>query len=402
MSNFFVRSSQFPPLTFQPPVKSKVPVTLSHLRITTPSFCSAHYAQEGPVPKFRFTLVFCCAALLAAANCYAQSTQLNLPRDSQRASVAQRVGITDITINYHRPLVKGRTIWGKVVPYGQVWRAGANENTTITFTDPVSVEGQAIDKGTYGLHMIPNQDQWIVIFSKANTAWGSFTYKESEDALRITVKPQTAELQEALAYDIDQPTENSAVITMRWEKVAIPFKVTVDVNSIVDASLQKQMRGLTQYTWDAWDDGATFLLAHKVNLDEALQYEARSIQVEDRYENNMTKSQVLDAMGKKDEAKAAHDKALALASPQQLHQYAFQLKGEKKDQEAFAVWTKNAKDHPDLWFTHSGMARVYSSKGDFDSAVKEMKVAEVSAPDGVKPVIEAYIKRLESKDDINK
>jgi tetratricopeptide (TPR) repeat protein len=354
------------------------------------------------VPKFRFTLVFCCAALLAAANCYAQSTQLNLPRDSQRASVAQRVGITDITINYHRPLVKGRTIWGKVVPYGQVWRAGANENTTITFTDPVSVEGQAIDKGTYGLHMIPNQDQWSVIFSKANTAWGSFTYKESEDALRITVKPQTAELQEALAYDIDQPTENSAVITMRWEKVAIPFKVTVDVNSIVDASLQKQMRGLTQYTWDAWDDSATFLLAHKVNLDEALQYEARSIQVEDRYENNMTKSQVLDAMGKKDEAKAAHDKALALASPQQLHQYAFQLKGEKKDQEAFAVWTKNAKDHPDLWFTHSGMARVYSSKGDFDSAVKEMKVAEVSAPDGVKPVIEAYIKRLESKDDINK
>ena len=170
----------------------------------------------------------------------------------------------------------------------------------------------------------------------------------------------------------------------------------------VDASLQKQMRGLTQYTWDAWDDGANFLLAHKVNLDEALQYEARSIQVEDRYENNMTKSQILDAMGKKDEAKAAHDKALAIASPQQLHQYAFQLKGEKKDQEAFAVWAKNAKDHPDLWFTHSGMARVYSSKGDFDSAVKEMKVAEVSAPDGVKPVIETYIKRLENKDDINK
>ena len=354
------------------------------------------------MPKSRFTLVFGCAILLAAASCFAQSVQLNLPRDSQRASVSQRVGITDVTINYHRPLVKGRTIWGKVVPYGQVWRAGANENTTITFTDPVSIEGQAIDKGTYGLHMIPNQDQWVVIFSKANTAWGSFTYKESEDALRINVKPQAAELQEALAYDIDQPTENSAVITMRWEKVAIPFKVSVDVNNIVEASLQKQMRGLTQYTWDAWDDGANYLLAHKVNLDEALQYEDRSIQVEDRYDNNMTKSQILDAMGKKQEAKAAHDKALALASPQQLHQYAFQLKGEKKDQEAFAVWSKNAKDHPDLWFTHSGMARVYSSKGDFDNAVKEMKIAETSAPDGTKSIIEAYIKRLENKDDINK
>jgi tetratricopeptide (TPR) repeat protein len=354
------------------------------------------------VPKLRFALVSGYAVLLAAATCFAQSVQLNLPRDSQRASVSQRIGITDITINYHRPLVKGRPIFGKLVPYGQVWRAGANENTTITFTDPVSIEGQAIDKGTYGLHMIPNQDRWVVIFSKTNTAWGSFTYKESEDALRINVKPQATELREALVYEIDQPAENSAVITMNWEKVAIPFKVSVDVNNIVEASLQKQMRGLTQYTWDAWDDGANYLLAHKVKLDEALQYEARSIQVEDRYENNMTKSQILDAMGKKEEAKATHDKALALASPQQLHQYAFQLKGEKKDQEAFAVWAKNAKDHPDLWFTHSGMARVYSSKGDFDSAVKEMKVAETSAPDGIKPVIEAYIKRLENKDDINK
>src|SRR4029077_4807079 len=172
-------------------------------------------------------------------------TQLNLPRDSQRASVTQRIGVTDITVNYHRPLVKGRTIWGKVVPYGQVWRAGANENTTVTFTDPVSVEGQALDKGTYGLHMIPNQDQWTVIFSKVNTAWGSFTYKESEDALRIAVKPEATEFREALAYDIDQPTENSAVVTMRWEKVAVPFKVRLDVNSIVQVSLRKQLRGLS-------------------------------------------------------------------------------------------------------------------------------------------------------------
>jgi tetratricopeptide (TPR) repeat protein len=340
--------------------------------------------------------------LLAASTAFAQSVQLNLPRDSQRASVSQRIGITDITVNYHRPLVKGRTIWGKVVPYGQVWRAGANENTTITFTDPVSVEGQPLDKGTYGLHLIPNQDQWTVIFSKTNTAWGSFTYKESEDALRVTVKPQAADFHEALAYDIDQPGEDSAIVTMRWEKVAVPFKVSVKVNDIVEASLHQQMRGLTQYTWDGWDDAATYLLAHKVNLDEALQYEDRSIGVEDRYDNNLTKSQILDAMGKKDEAKAAHDKALAIATPQQLHQYAFQLKGEKKDEEAYAVWSKNAKNHPDLWFTHSGMARVYSAKGDFDNALKEMKIAEAGAPEQNKVFIEAFIKRLEAKDDINK
>ncbi len=151
--------------------------------------------------KRQIAVVLGLVALLAASAAFAQSVQLNLPRDSQRASVSQRIGITDITVNYHRPLVKGRTIWGKVAPYGQVWRAGANENTTITFTDAVSVEGHPLEKGTYGLHMIPNQDQWTVIFSKANTAWGSFSYKESEDALRVNVKPQSTELQEALAYE---------------------------------------------------------------------------------------------------------------------------------------------------------------------------------------------------------
>lgn len=352
--------------------------------------------------KRHIPVVLGLVVLLAGSSAFAQSVQLNLPRDSQHALISQRVGITDITVNYHRPLVKGRTIWGKLVPYGQVWRAGANENTTIAFTDAVSVEGQPLEKGTYGLHMIPNQDQWTVIFSKANTAWGSFSYKESEDALRVNVKPQPAEMQEALAYSIDQPTENSAVVTMRWEKVAVPFKVSLDVNRIVEASLHDQMRGLTQYTWDAWDDAASYLLAHKTNLDEALQFEDKSIGVEDRFDNNLTKSQILDAMGKKEEAKVIRDKALAVATPRQLHQYAFQLKGEKKDDEAYAVWRKNAKDHPDLWFTHSGMARVYSAQGDFTNAVKEMKVAQAGAPEQNKPVIDSFIKRLEAKDDINK
>jgi tetratricopeptide (TPR) repeat protein len=350
----------------------------------------------------RIPVAFGLVLLLAASASFAQSTQLNIPRDSQRASVTQRVGITDITVNYHRPLVKGRTIWGKVVPYGQVWRAGANENTTITFSDPVTIEGKTLEKGTYGLHMLPNQDEWTVIFSKVNTAWGSFTYKESEDALRVNVKPQAAEMEEALAYEIDQPTENSAVITMRWEKVAVPFKVGVDVNNIVDASLKAQMRGLPQYTWDGWDDAANYLLAHKVSLDEALEFSNRSIGSEPRYENYNTKSQILEAMGKKDEAKVAHDKAIEIATPIQLHQYAFALKGQKKDAEAYAVWKKNFQQHPDMWFTHSGMARVYSAQGDFDNAVKEMKLAEAAAPEQNKVFIETAIKRLEAKDDINK
>src|ERR1700739_1534531 len=114
---------------------------------------------------------------------HAQSALLDIPRYSQHSVVVQRIGITDITINYHRPLVKGRTIWGKVVPYDEVWRTGANENTTITVTDPVSIEGKPLAKGVYALFTIPGENQWTIIFSKVHSAWGSFTYKEADDAL---------------------------------------------------------------------------------------------------------------------------------------------------------------------------------------------------------------------------
>jgi len=174
--------------------------------------------------------VLLCGVLSMAGFCYAQTAtgetlMLDLPRQSQHALITQRIGITDITINYHRPLANGREIWGKVVPYGQVWRAGANENTTITFSDTVTIEGQSLDKGTYGLHMIPGADQWTVIFSKSAKAWGSFSYKQDEDALRVTVKPQTTDVHDALAYDFDDLKADSAVVTLRWDKVAVPSKL---------------------------------------------------------------------------------------------------------------------------------------------------------------------------------
>src|SRR6202035_5059384 len=175
----------------------------------------------------RVRLVLLSGFLSVASLCLAQTVMLDLPLQSQHAVIMQRIGITDITVNYHRPLANGRQIWGKLVPYGQVWRAGANENTTVTFTDPITIEGQPLDKGTYGLHMIPGENQWTVIFSKMSTAWGSFSYKQDEDALRITVKPQATELHDALAYDFDELTPDSAVGTLRWDKVGVPFKVAV-------------------------------------------------------------------------------------------------------------------------------------------------------------------------------
>src|SRR5580658_6668491 len=220
-----------------------------------------------------FSSILLITSLSHAQTATGETLMLDLPRQSQHALVMQRIGITDITLNYHRPLANGRQIWGKLVPYGQVWRAGANENTTNTFSDPVTIEGQPLDKGTYGLHMIPGENQWTVIFSKNSKAWGSFSYKQDEDALRVTVKPQTAEFHDALTYDFDDVKPDSTVVTMRWEKVAVPFKVGVNLNDTVEASIHRQLRGLNQYYWESWDDVATYYLTNKINLDEALKDE---------------------------------------------------------------------------------------------------------------------------------
>jgi len=339
--------------------------------------------------------------LFVASLCQAQSALLNIPRQSQHAVITQRIGITDITINYHRPLVNGRKVWGGLVPYGEVWRAGANENTTIAFSDPVTIEGQPLDKGVYGLHMIPGENEWTVIFSHAATSWGSFTYKQAEDALRITVKPQPADMHNALTYDFDKLTPTSAVVELQWEKIAVPFKVDVEVNKIVEASLNRQMRGLAQYTWEGWDDAANYFLAQKTNLDEALKYEDQSIEVEKRFDNLLTKSNILEALNRKDEADTTRKQALGLANPLQLHIYARGLQAQKHQDEAFAIFRDNARKHPEEWFVHSGMARIYSSQGKFDDAVKEMNLALAGAPDGQKSYVESLVKRLQSKQDIN-
>jgi tetratricopeptide (TPR) repeat protein len=331
----------------------------------------------------------------------AQSLVLDLPRPSQGAKITQRVGITDITISYHRPLVNNRKVWDGLVPYGKVWRAGANENTTISFSDPVTVEGKPLDKGTYGLHMIPTADQWTIIFSRNSTSWGAFTYDEAEDALRVTVKPQAAETHNALTYDFDQLQPDSAVVVLEWEKVAVPFKVGVNVHDVVQASLKKQLRNLSQYTWMSWDDAANYLLAEKVAFDDALKFADKSIETEDRYDNELTKSQVLTALNRKDDAAVAEKKALAMASPLQIHIYARGLQAQKRADEAYAIFRDNAKKHPEMWFVHSGLARIYSSQGKFEDAAKEMKVALEKAPDNQKSYVGGLVQKLESKQDIN-
>ncbi len=350
--------------------------------------------------SLRFPPLAC--MLILASYCVAQSTQLDLPLQSQGAKVTQTIGITDITINYHRPLANGRKVWGGLVPYGQVWRAGANQNTTITFANDVTIEGKPLAAGTYGLHMIPTEGDWTVIFSNQHTAWGSFSYKESEDALRVTVKPQPTDLHNALSYDFDQLKPDSAVVVMSWDKVAVPFKVSVDVNKIVEASLRNQLRGLSQYTWDGWDDAATYLVDNKVDLNEALKYEDNSIGNEDRFENEMTKSKILEAVGKTTEATAARDRALSLGNAQQLYGYGRQLQRAGKQKEAFAVFKQAAQKDPNNWLSHAGLARIACGEGNYPTATKEMQLALASAPDNQKTGVETLVKRLQANEDINK
>jgi tetratricopeptide (TPR) repeat protein len=346
-------------------------------------------------------LSFCLLMAAMSGVSPAQSFILDLPLQSQRAEISQRIGITDVAISYHRPLVNDRKIWGGLVPYGAVWRAGANENTTITFSDPVLIEGKPLDAGTYGLHMIPNADEWTIIFSKNSTSWGSFTYDQAEDVLRVNVKPKAADMHNALTYEFEQLQPDSAVIELEWEKVEVPFKVSVNVHDVVQASLKKQLRSLSQYTWMSWDDAANYLLTEKIALDDALTYANKSIENEDRYDNEIAKSKILLALNRKDDSATAEKKALALANPLQIHLYARQLQAEKRSEEAFAIFRENAKKHPDEWFVHTGLARVYSSESKFDDATKEMKLAMAAAPDNQKSYLDGLEKRLEAKQDIN-
>jgi len=351
---------------------------------------------------YRRFLMLVASLALASGSCQAQSALLDLPRKSQNAEVTQTIGITNVTLHYSRPLVNGRKVFGGIVPYGDVWRAGANENTTISFSDPVTIEGKPLDAGAYGLFMIPNENDWTVIFSKTNTAWGAFSYKPGEDVLRVAVKPAASEFHDALLYDFDDLKPDSAVVTLHWDKVAVPFKVAVNVPQTVEASLQKQFRGIVQYTWVSYDDAANYFLDAKADLPVGLKYADKSIDLEERYDNLATKARILDAMGKTEESKTLTAKALGMANAPQMYVYARQLQRDHKQDDAFAVYRTLASKYPTNWITYAGQARLAVGDGNYDEALKQMKLCLANAPDDQKQGVQTLIKRLENKQDINK
>jgi Protein of unknown function (DUF2911) len=346
-----------------------------------------------------------CASIALCGACFAIRAQtiLTLPEASQRAVVGQRIGLTDVTITYHRPLVAGRKIWGGIVPYGQVWRAGANENTTIEFSSDVAVEGQPLAKGTYGLHMMPGTDSWSVIFSKNASSWGSFTYNQAEDALRVTVKPQPAEMHEALTYDFANVKADSAAVTLQWEKLAVPFTVAANETEVTLASLREELRGGKQYVWDSGAEAAQYCLAHKVALEEGLGWANKSIAVEERFENLILKADLLKALNKDTESASVREKAMKAANVTQIYFYGRNLQTLKQDAQAMDVFQMTQKRFPDHWLGHMAAARLASAAGDYATALKEVKIVQgLEIPEVQKANLVILARRLENKEDINR
>jgi tetratricopeptide (TPR) repeat protein len=345
-----------------------------------------------------------CFAIVGLGQIASGQSDLTLPDASQAAKVKQRIALTDIAIKYHRPLVNGRKIWGGLVPYGKVWRVGANENTTIEFSDPVSVEGKPLDKGTYGLHMIPNPDSWTVIFSKTNTAWGSYSYDQKEDALRVDVKPKTlAQPEEALEFEFEDLKPTSTAVTLKWDKLGVPFTVSVNDAEQTLQNIRAQLKGAGQFAWQALDQGAQFCLTRKINLDEALRWADASVQIEERFDNLSTKADILKALNRPDEAKTTWNHALEIAKGPDLYSYGRQLQNQKQDAQAMEIFKDVAKRFPRGVFGYLAQARIKSAAGDFAGALNDAKQAQAAAPsDAQKQAIKGLIDRLEAKQDINK
>jgi hypothetical protein len=356
--------------------------------------------------RYLTRLALCAALASAAAAQFRNGNQtvvLELPRVSQRGEVAQRLGLTDIRVVYHRPAVQGRKIWGTVVPDGKVWRTGANEITRVDFSDPVTVEGHLLPAGTYGLHMIPGESSWTVIFSHDATSWGSFFYDAKDDALRFDVTPRTNDMREQLTFDFTDVTPDAATMQLVWETVAVPIRISVDNKTLVLPRIRRQLTGLPQYTSMAWDDAARYMLDQGWDLEEALRYADHSLQQEQTFPNLLTKAEILEKLGRNDEAHALFDRAIRSAQATQVHSYARQLQAQGPEQaaQALLVFEANAAAHPDAWVTHAGMARVHSAHHEFERAAKEMQLALSAAPEPQRAGVQKQLDQLRSGHDIN-
>ncbi|MDX1583348.1 MAG: DUF2911 domain-containing protein [Thermoanaerobaculia bacterium] len=250
----------------------------------------------------KLTLTICILALTMPV-----IAQVETPRISQKASVSQTIGTTDIEIHYHRPGVKGRQIWGGLVPYGTPWRTGANEATTISFTDPVTIEGEELPAGTYSLFTVPGQESWTVVINEDPEQWGAYGYDPEKDALRFEVEPVPSDHTEWMRFTIDPTSPTSAVVNLEWEELSIPFDVAVDVEEIVWGDIDSSLAS-------TYASAASWALESGERLEQGLEWANRSIEKTGEGVFNLwTKARLLHALGRSEEALPVMEKAIAMA-----------------------------------------------------------------------------------------
>lgn len=319
------------------------------LRVSAVSFL-----KEFDMKRQIFSIVglFCIVLLITAL----AEAQFRLPRPSQGASVTQTIGVTDITINYSRPAVKGRPIFGDVsaadnyakgeatlddqykrakdmviVPYGHVWRTGANEATQFIITDDVTINGQKLPAGKYSLHTVPGKDEWTIIFNSDAGQWGSFSYDATKDVLRIKTKPQPANnSKEWLQFNIEPVNDRSATVTVAWEKVRVPFTIDVDVVGTTLAKARKAVAAAKPDDWRTPLNAAGYARDNKADADAAAWLDAAmkavdvSIAAKPTFQNLVGKTNILLNAGKKDEAFVVADKAIAQGKADKADTAAFE------------------------------------------------------------------------------
>ena len=349
---------------------------------------------------------------LSAAVFAQESSELATPPngDAERAEVSQWIGPVRVSIEYHSPRVHNpasndRTghIWGELVHYGFVdegfgptkgapWRAGANETTSITFSNNVKIEGKDLSAGSYGLFLdVEPTGPWYWIFSSAQ-GWGSFQYDPKNDVLRVPVTPQDAPFTEFLTYGFDERRPDSAMAFLQWEKKRIPFKVeVVGVNELYVARLRQQLQSWPGFRYEDWQTAAQFCADNKINLEEALVWADKAISAPFRgatvghedFSTLQTKAAVLEAMGRESDADAVMKKAFALPGTDafSVYQYAMALLRGGKNDRAMQAFILNQQQHPsDIFWTHLGLARGYTATGDKKNAIANWEIVIRNVP----------------------
>ncbi|WP_299111697.1 DUF2911 domain-containing protein [uncultured Winogradskyella sp.] len=337
-------------------------------------------------------VLFIAFVLMLTTVTFAQN--ITLPRVSQQASITQRSGLSDVTINYHSPSVQGRQIFGGIVPYNQVWRAGANENTTIHFTHDATVEGQKIAAGIYGLYIMPKEDSAMVLFSKYNQSWGSNVPEEKDLVLMVTVKPKTIPFQEWLSYDFIDRGSKGLTAVLQWEKTQIPFKIEFDIKQVVVDNMRQELKGVAGFGWRGHMQAANFCLQNDINLDEAMTWIDKSIASSKGFSNLQVKAGLLLKKGDVAGSEKIMEEAIPTGTPYQLNQYGYQLLGLGKTKEAIEVFTYNVeknKEHQFIWGFIDSLGEAYLKDGNKKMALKYYKLAKTKAPENQHAYLDGVI-----------